>query len=1140
MARRLEIPDSLRRFQALASDPAASAWVSANAGSGKTHVLTQRVLRLLLKGAKPSQILGVTFTKAAAANMAGRIFKTLADWTTMDDAALTDAIVATGAERPGPPGLAFARQLFARTIETPGGLKIQTLHAFCERLLQLFPFEANVPAHFKVVDEREAARLMTEARDRALASLESSAEGKAALNRVARDAGAFGFDALLDEAKAFARTFETFRDAAQYREALRIRLGLEEDETTEKVEAEMLGGDVGRRRRITWIQGLAAGKAKDRAIAAQLLAANTAKDRSEKVEALLSAFFTKDGHGDPRKGHLTSANLRDRFPEVEADLQRELGRLVRLRERHRRADAIERSVALFVVAGTILRAFAAAKTDRGALDFSDQISRALALVTRSSAAWVMHKLDYGLDHLLIDEAQDNSAEQWRIVEALTDEFFAGAGARPRDRTVFAVGDEKQSIFSFQGAAPERFAEMRRHFDRKHRDAEKPFEAVPLSFSFRSAPAILAAVDMIFASEAAWRDVAAEGEPPPVHEAIHKSLKGVVEIWPAVRADKGPDPNDWRMPLDEPAAHDPAVIVAGRIADQIALWTSPNSRDRVVDTKSGAPRPILPGDVLILVRRRNAFFEAMIRALKDRGVKVAGADRLKLVDHIAVMDLIAAGHAALTRDDDLTLACVLKSPLIGLGEEALYALAADRRGSLASALAASNDEHAQAAAQRIAIWRTRAESLGPYAFYACLLGEDGGRKALIGRLGADAADPIDEFLALALAHERSETPSLTRFLAEIEEDEAEIKRDLEAESDGVRVLTVHASKGLEAPIVILPDTTVAPGGRHDPKLMPLSALKPGAPPLFAWSRRAAEDCEAVAAARQARRAAELGEHRRLLYVALTRAAERLIVAGYETQKGRAEGCWYDLITDGLNDVTIEAPAFWDGGATVRRYGESLIADGGDTGEAPFLPMAPPEWLSTRAVDEAAPSRMRPSAAVLPHGAGAAQRLEGLLAHALLQLLPDIEPSRRSEAAASYLRAHGAELPEAVRDALADQVLAVTGAPELVSLFGPGSQGEVPFAGALKRPGRSDLSITGRLDRLVATDEEVLIADFKLGDSPARPNEAHVTQLALYRAALAPLYPGLPVRTALVYLHGPTIKFLSDIQLDAALESLLTGR
>ena len=869
-------------------------------------------------------------------------------------------------------------------------------------------------------------------------------------------------------------------------------------------------------------------------------------DRPERAQALLDAFFTKGGEGGARggkKGHLTCKELREKLPDLEKELQRELVRLVGLRDRRRAIATLGRSVALFTVAREILETFATEKAARGALDFADQIFRALALVTRSSAAWVMQKLDYGLDHLLIDEAQDNSAEQWRIVEALTDEFFAGSGARPRSRTVFAVGDEKQSIFSFQGAAPERFAEMRRAFERRHREAEKPFESVPLNYSFRSAPAILAAVDKVFQSEAAWRGVAAEGEPPPTHEAIRRSLKGVVEVWPPVEPEKGRDPDDWRMPLDEPAAHDPAVILAQRLARQIAMWLDPASRERVVDASSCEPRRIRPGDVMILVRRRNVFFEAMIRALKDRGVKVAGADRLKLRDHIAVMDLIAAGRAALTPHDDLALACVLKSPLIGLDDDALYALAAERAGPLAAALAASADAKAQAAAARIAEWRRRAETLGPYAFYARLVGEDGGRKALIARLGPDAADPIDEFLALALLHERAQAPSMTRFLAEIEADEAEIKRDLEAESDGVRVLTVHASKGLEAPIVVLPDTTVAPGGRHDPKLMPLEPLEPEAQPLFAWVRRGAEDCDVVAAARERRRAAEAGEHRRLLYVAMTRAAERLVIAGYAGHQRRPDGCWYDLVAQGLGEAAVAAPAFWDEAAVVLRYGEGLTADGGDEGELAASSPDLPDWLMRRARPEAAAERLRPSHGRGSRGPGRGPgddiaRREGLAAHALLQSLPAVEPGRRREAAASWLDAHGRALPAARRLALTDQVLAVVDSPEIMQLFGPGSRGEVPFAGVLKRPGRPDLPLSGRLDRLAVTDDSVHIVDFKLGAAPAFPAHAHVLQLALYSAALRPIYPSRRIRAALVYIDGPVVRPLSETELQAALDDPLT--
>jgi ATP-dependent helicase/nuclease subunit A len=1128
----LAIPASLRERQRQASDPRSSAWVSANAGSGKTHVLTQRVLRLLLKGTPPGQILCLTFTKAAAANMAIRIFRDLAHWTSLDDQALAAAIVAAGAENPGPLELRFARQLFARTVETPGGLRIQTLHAFCERLLKLFPFEANVPAHFKVIDERETQTLMTAARDRAIAALKASAGTADALALAAREVGVFQFKALIAEAQGFAATLEAL-DTATYAAALRSQLRLAPGATVASLEDEMFGGDIGRRRREAWAQKLEDGQRKDCELAARLRAANSEERRPALIDSLLGAFFTDQG--EPRR-RLTGGGLRNVYPDLETDLRREQDRLIALREVWRTAQTAERSVALFAVARMILATFAEAKAESGQLDFADQIARALALVTRSSAAWVLEKLDYRLDHLLVDEAQDTSAEQWTILAALCAEFFAGKSARETERTVFAVGDEKQSIFSFQGAAPEKFADMRRFFEARHRQSSRPFARVPLNFSFRSSQTILDAVDETFRFDSARDGLAADGEPPLLHQAVRSEMKGVVELWPTLKVAAETDPADWLLPLDEPACADPAVKLAGRIAETIKAWLSPQARDRIVDPKSGGTRRIGDGDVMILVRSRNAFFEAMIRALKERRVKVAGADRLMLRDHIAVMDLLAAGKAALLPEDDLTLACVLKSPLIGLGEDDLFALAATRRGSLAAALRAAGDERARQAARRLACWRGWARTHSPYAFYARLLGEDGGRKALFGRLGPDAADPIDEFLALALAHERRGAPSLHRFLAEVAATDAPVKRDMEGEGEGVRVLTVHASKGLEAPIVFLPDACGAPDGRHDPKLLPLAPAFPGGPPLFAWSRKAGDDCPPLAEARAQRRRSEAAEHRRLLYVAMTRAGQRLIVAGYETAKGKAADCWHELVSHGLKHSMAQAPAPWDEHETILKMGEGLCAEPGGEEPQRAEPIQPPAWLSTRVMPEAPPRLTRPSSARLQHDGEGERAFEGRLGHTLLQMLPELPAARRQDAARAYLAANAPRLGEVARDALAAQALAVIEAPHLAPLFGPGSRGEVAIAGVLRRADKADLPFSGRLDRVLVTATEVTIVDFKLGAPPACPAEAHIAQLALYRAALQPLYPSLPVRAALIYFEGPTLQPIDEAALAAALDGV----
>jgi ATP-dependent helicase/nuclease subunit A len=1139
VSRSLAIPESLRQRQTRASNPKTSAWVSANAGSGKTHVLTQRVLRLLLDGTPPAQILCLAYTRAAAANMADRVFSKLAQWTSLNDGALAKAIVETGADAPGPSDLTFARQLFARTIESPGGLKIQTLHAFAERLLRLFPFEANVPAHFKVLDDSDSKRLLLEARDAALVALGASSESAAAFDLVARESGPTTFDALLTEALGCAEIFGAHDDVLRYADALRAHLGLAPGVTIASIEDEMLGGDFGRVRRAGWAETLDGGKKHDQNIAENLRSAAQDGVRRARVQALLDAFFKDGGEGEPRGGEngpVATKDLAREAPALEDDLRREQSRLLSLRERRRAALTLERSAALFVVARSILGTFARMKAERGALDFNDQIARALALVTRSSAAWVLHKLDYGLDHLLLDEAQDASHPQWGILAALSAESFAGAGARPKNRTVFAVGDEKQSIFAFQGAAPQMFAEMKRAFAKRHVDAERPFADVPLTFSFRSSQTVLDAVDMTFRTELAWRGVAAAGEPPPKHHAIRSRLKGVVELWPPIAPIPSPDPEDWRV-LEQTAEDDPPVVLAKRIAEVIRGWLRPSSPERVVDAASGEIRRIREGDVMILVRSRNVFFEAMIRALKAADVNTAGADRLKLKDHIAVMDLIAAGRAALLPDDDLTLACALKSPLIGFDDDALMKIAARRSSSLAEALAAADEGVAVEAARRLEGWRARAKALSPFSFYALLLGQDGGRRALIGRLGPEAADPIDEFLALALEHEQCEAPSLHNFLAQVEAIDVEIKRDMEVETEGVRVLTVHASKGLEAPIVFLPDSCGGPDARHEPRLMRLSSPRPGHPPVLAWARKSIEDADAVAAARAEAREAQAGEYRRLLYVAMTRAAQRLVVAGYETSKRRPPDCWYDLVHTGLSDALVEAPAPFRGGGMILRFGEDLqVEDLGQTSPV-RVPGSLPDWLVASAAPEAVAPSLNPSRV---GGVGRGHRvraLEGRLAHALLEMLPNLPPARRPAAAAAYLDAWGGGLAESARIALASKVLAAIDAPELGHIFSPSSRGEVALAGLLPRPGRADLPYNGRLDRLVATDQGVLIVDFKLGEKPERPATAHVAQLALYRAALQPLYGSAKIRGALVYLDGPTLTEIGGEELDAALNAVV---
>ena len=1134
-ARRPDVPAPVRLAQQRASNPASSAWVSANAGSGKTHVLAQRVLRLLLDGASPSGVLCLTFTKAAAANMSTRVFKTLAKWTSLDDADLAQAIVETGAPAPDAAGLAFARRLFARTIETPGGLKIHTIHAFCERLLHLFPFEANVAAGFRVAEERDAALLMEEARARAFSAAQRWPDRDAAIARIALDAGAEGFDDLIKKALGRRGDIEALGDRAAYQAALRLRLGLGASETAASIKREMTRA---KPQWPGWAAELALGSANDRSVAASLLRAAEASDAEESLAAYLDAFFTAEGK--PRGGQqrkLVTNTLAKRLPALPQRLADEQERLIALSDRLRSAEAIERSLALIEVARAVLDEYAHLKGERGLLDFDDLIQRTLRLLERADAAWVLYKLDAGIDHILVDEAQDTSEPQWAILNKLCEEFLSGAGARSRPRTFFAVGDEKQSIFSFQGAAPKMFSSMRRELERRHREAALGFASVRLALSFRSAPRLLEGVDRVFAAEAAWRGLTADEERPPPHGAFHADLPGMIELWEPIAAAKSSEREDWRMPLDAAARFDPPVMLARRIAHVVKGWLSPDSPERVRDAETLAPRRIAPGDVMILVRSRAAFFEAMIRALKEAGVRTAGADRLSLRDSIAAMDLIAVGRSALLPDDDMTLAAALKSPLVGLDDDDLTALAPKRAGSLAHALAESVDPRLAAARSRVEAWRRRARTHSPYAFYARLVGEDGGRRALLGRLGPEVADAIDEFMALALAHEQKAAPSLNAFLAEIEATDVPIKRDMESEGDSVRVMTVHAAKGLEAPIVFLPDACAAPHARSDAKLLDLGGDEPGDLPLLVWATKRGDDSPPLAAARQRAREAAAGEHRRLLYVAMTRAAQRLIVAGYQGASGRPADNWHDLVRAGLGDALRPAPAPWGGGESIWRLGDAL----GDEAVAapPAAPARPPEpaWLFAAGPREAAPAPLTPSrAGASPRSREASQerRRAGLIAHALLQRLPEIPAERRRQAAERFLALRGGALTPDERASLVERALATLARPELAPLFASGSRAEAAVAGTLARPGRPARSFSGRIDRLAVGADAVRIADFKSGAPVGwaeRPD--YLTQLALYRAAVAPLYPDRPVRAFLVWLGAAEAVEVPPAALDAAL-------
>jgi ATP-dependent helicase/nuclease subunit A len=1097
-------------------------------------VLAQRVVRALLDGAPPDRLLCLTFTKAAAANMAERVFQTLARWTLLDDEALSAAIAETGARAPS--RLDGARALFARAVDTPGGLKIQTIHAFCERLLHLFPFEANVPADFAVLDDALRAQLLAQAQAEALADPLAAQLGD--------ETGADGFGKALQE---MLRALPQMEAPARQDANLRQALGLAEGETEETLTQAIFHAGPGAQRLRDWAAAFASGSAKDAEKAAALHAFSAQPEMEAARAAYLDLFFTKSG--DIRKTLATKAVLKV-GPGLEEALAHEALRLQGLLEKLKAARAFARTQILTRTAHDIAARFAAKKRARGLLDYEDLILSARDLLRRSgAAAWALYKLDGGVDQILVDEAQDTSAAQWEILSALASEFYAGHGRPARGaRAFFAVGDEKQSIFSFQGAAPAEFQRMRRFFENRAHDAQKPFHHVRLELSFRSAPEILQAVDHVFAHADARRGLVAPGEPAPEHLALKRDLAGLVEIWPPLCVDSPEAPGEWSAPLDLPRESDAAAELARRIAARIARMIAPQSRERVGPPE--AMRPIRAGDVMILVRRRDALFNHLMRTLKDAGVPVAGADRLDIAGHIATQDLVAAMRASLSPQDDLALASVLKSPLIGLDDEALMNLAPLRAGALAEALALA--PRYQEAAQKIARWRALAETARPFEFLSHLLDAEGGRRKMLGRLGPEAADALDELMAFALRFEQDAPPSLLAFAEEVAALELSLKRDLDSAGDTVRVMTVHASKGLESKIVFLPDACSARAAQHGPSVF---SIGPHNAPAFVWSARKEDDVSIIAKARQDAQDLADEEYRRLLYVAMTRAEERLYVSGWHGARAPAPDCWHALISAGLAPYATQLSIDeWPEGE-IMRFGAARVSDAlaervSESARAPL-----PDWVSRAAAPELGSVLLRPSHAVfqtdlapaLPSPLEAAdahafmaapieraqpRRTRGLLIHALLQSLPDLPADHRRQAADSFLRTQAPEIGARGRARLVGEALSLISAPALAPFFSVSAQAEVALAAQIERPGATAIDVVGRIDRLTEYGNEVWIADFKTG--APRVTEDAITQLALYAQAVSRIYAGRTVRAFVIFTRTAQMQ---EIDLGAALTKTL---
>lgn len=1119
----------LKDSQAQASRPDAQVWLSASAGAGKTQVLTARVLRLLLNGADPEAILCLTFTKAGAAEMADRVHERLGAWVTLSEQELRKELFALG-EPHLDNRLGEARQLFAKVLDARGGgLRIQTIHSFAQTLLAAFPAEADLPIGFRPLEGRDETNLQAEA----LAGLVTRAEREGqmgTIDRLQMLAKAIGEDAtrrVLGRCAQAPDEMEALGNGDIEGVVRRLLTGGIDDvqgwlqarcgDVVAPIDRLVFVRDANTRWLTKSGKPTAAGEKAAAALNSWIQA--DAPERVELLESLQSVWLTVEGT------FRSSMPAEAGYSEAVEFLNEWVSSLLQMKAI---ARVVPKIAAALTLGQDYARAYADAKRAAGVVDFNDMIRATVRLLeTPGIGEWIRYKLDQTVDHVLVDEAQDTNAAQWSIVKALTEEFFAGEGAKgDKVRTVFAVGDFKQAIFGFQGTDPRQFEGAGDYFREHVEAAEQPFHPLSISQSFRSSQPILDVVDAVIAD--VGHDVMGLPQAAEPHQSA-RGGSGHVELLPFVVQTEN-DAGDGNGDDEENWFSNAELDWARILAEKVKHWTTGGLH---LDNEG---RPCEPGDVMILLRSRKDLARLIVSRLYEEKVPVAGVDRLQLNAPIAVQDLMAAVRFVLQPSDDLSLASLLVSPLIGWTQDQLMDRAMGRKGALWPHLRASQPREALEA---LHMMLDMADRTTPYVFLENILsGPIGGRARLIARLGEEARDPVEELLNAALLFEASNTPSLQLFLDWFSRGEVEIKRDPSKPANAVRVMTVHGSKGLQAPVVVLADATSDPDNR---KASDLDWLAEDGLTLPIFRPKKDDLAGSLKASAEAQDKREREEHWRLLYVALTRAEEYLFVGGAlnkpQSKKYLDKGeisadCWHARVAAGMRRLSGVRE---DEGSLI--FAQSQRKPGGGKPkdeEVERWEGALPVWSATPAPEEARPARpLAPSALGVadlaasppPDPALRAAAERGRLLHGLFERLPAVRPSDRAEAARRWLEGQGVEEAQALSDA----ALAVINEAAFAHVFSADALAEAPLAGVV-----DGQVIAGTVDRLVVTDADVTVIDFKTGRRVPRDAQAvpdyHKAQMGAYAAVLAEIFPGRRVRAALLYSSGPSLIELSANDLE----------
>ena len=1077
--------------QKIASDPDICVWVSASAGTGKTKVLTDRVLRLLLAGSAPSKILCITYTNAASAEMEERIYHQLGKWAVAEDAELRGIITELTGKPPNEKTLKLAKQLFAIVLDSSERIRIQTIHGFCQSVLKRFPLEAEVAPHFQLIDDYSKKELLELAVSKLLS--DNNPETIEVISKFATLISETTLKGLLDNIIADFHKFSSL--PTDVISKIYDKFGFDKFCLLQNLIDDFFDYTVDE---VMQLRAACNALIKEPSHFNDVISTGLSKwleNIGKNHENYILTFLTQKN--EPRKNVASKATEKI-LPNIKEILLKEQQRVFEFAHKYQSLKVLETTILAVKLAENLLKIYHHLKDVRGFLDYDDLILKTINLLEEKEAtAWVLYKLDGGIDHLLIDEAQDTSPKQWQLVDTLTNEFFAGNGAKNKNRSLFVVGDSKQSIYSFQGADPQNFEIMQSKIRKKILASELEFRNVSLALSFRSTEPILQAVDDVFAIPQA-REGLIFSENDISHAAHRKGMAGRVELWQLLEAPAKEKLPTWHIAEDSIMEQSLETICAKQIADEVSNW---------LQTKRKLPsqdRPIQPSDIIILVQRRGKFANAMLRELKLKNIPVAGSDRLVVNEHIAVQDCIALAEFLLLPQDDLTLASLLKSPFCGLNEDDLFELAYDRKGqNLWQRVKDSKFENAK---EFLLQMLNKTDYLPPYELFAYALETLGGRKKMAERLGSEIHDPVNEFLQLAIKYSSIHTPSLQGFVHWFTSGNSEIKRDMEKAGSEVRIMTIHGAKGLQAPIVFLPDTTRTP--KSDSGILWEEDL-----PI--WTNTSENDDINCKNIKENLRYKRECEYRRLLYVAMTRAEDELYICGWKPRI-YSEKCWYELIKQAAQPKWQEVD-----GKFIIHSEQTAAAKIKPINNKAQIKVQLPDWVREKATNEPTPSKpLSPSRIDTPTKTlspikDQKARLRGLLIHKLLQYK-------------SWNLANNNIFSQDEQNEITIEVKNIIENPEFAEIFGDNSVAEAPISGIVYDAENNPMVISGQIDRIAVLEKDVYIIDYKTNAQVPENNSqipaGYIKQIYAYRKLVEQIYPDKKIHCGLLFTNAPKLMFV----------------